>query len=60
MHLKGIVGLAAGLPAFQDIARELATGHGESSAALPDAVKPLVLAALWRSAERPLMVVTPR
>ena len=60
MHLKGIVGLAAGLPALQDVVRELAAGQGEASAALPDAVKPLVLAALWRGAKRPLMVVTPR
>ena len=60
MHLKGLVGLAAGLPAFQDVARALAAGRSESIAALPDAVKPLVLAALWRSSGRPLMVVTPR
>ncbi len=58
MSLSGLTPLLADAPAYRRVA-ELAAAGRRPAAAAPEAAKPLVIAALWRDLQRPLVVVCP-
>jgi len=59
MALQGLLKLAEAAPGFDALATRLAAGE-EGSAGVIDAVKPLLLAALWRRLRLPMAVVVAR
>ena len=60
MSLPGLFSLLERLDGYGDLKSRLLEADGAAGATLPDAAKPLLLAALWREAGRPLLVVTAR
>ena len=60
MSLRGLLKTVASLSEYGDLKSRLLDGKGPAGVTLLDAAKPPLLAALWREARRPFLVVTAR
>ena len=61
MSLTGLLSVLDGLPAYRRIVDDLGRGGvgGTGNVTVMEAAKPFVVAALWRNADAPLLVLTP-
>jgi hypothetical protein len=58
MNLSCLLSLLEGLPAYTQLTEELRLARGEHRAAVLDAAKPYLIAALYEKLGLPIMVVT--
>ncbi|MDD5126621.1 MAG: transcription-repair coupling factor [Dehalococcoidales bacterium] len=59
-NLTGFLELIGGMSAYKQLLNELKKESGASTAVVPEAAKPYLIAALWRNLQLPVVVVTTR
>jgi hypothetical protein len=58
INLSSLLSLLEEIPAYRQLAKELSAAEGEHKAAVLDAARPYLIAALHRELDLPIMVVT--
>jgi transcription-repair coupling factor (superfamily II helicase) len=58
LNLSGLLKLIEGMPQYQKLSEELKKQNGNTGAVVLEAAKPYLIAALYKSLGRPLLVVT--